>query len=426
MVAEDENDAMGENGGQEDLYLDYHQGNDMPLHEKMEFEKWVRQVIYGKRVQDLPMQRVKSRIMYGVSRCFLHSFVMIIIGVQAGYRYSFKSYFRVANTGFALTTLIYLKSSLLVAIALLGLFAWFTRSLLRIPVLKGYVVLRVLEYIVEWWLMIALFMDYGSAPFQKQPGGMTGVIAIFYACLALCLFSIVYVPLHLLNLRRAWVQYRVRAFRRYKQSLEEHSTNKSRAAALDSQVFERVPSARESENGLSQNYVEIDFSTPVTAEDPQPFPTPMEATTEEYNRHETNYAEYEGSQEYDKLISTATPANVQLDLFASISHNEFMLRWESMPISGTFERAIKRIPTREELTSFLQPKGFPIIHSDQTEYEGAVYERSYAFAQLHGSVFLVEFLFAVDELRLYATFKCQDEANIPHFVSALQLQHLLY
>jgi len=87
----------------------YYEEANMAVYEKMEFEKWVRDVLYKNRVKMKPMHAVKSRIMHGASFCFIQSFTFLMLAVWCEHAFGGSYRMKRAATGLPVTTLTFLK-----------------------------------------------------------------------------------------------------------------------------------------------------------------------------------------------------------------------------------------------------------------------------------------------------------------------------
>lgn len=377
--------------------MGYEEGAKMRLHEKMEFEKWVREVLYAKKIKQKPMQVVKSRLMNGVTITLTTSCIFFLIAFRADYNYVMSSPMRSAMAGAHVTNLLYGKASVGLIAGCWGLRAWFTRNLLRESVLRFYFILRAIEWVLTLWLLFALWVDFGALPYQSGHGMEAGEKSIYFFGCFLCIFGLVYTILDFRKLRRDWNAYQDRAMRAYLDAKAAAKKQKRPAQGFDP----------------TQLYT---FSTsevvPRTSQYAAGTKAPNTALAQDTTVH--------GEQDIDLTISDGF-----LDRFAVMSVEEFVLRWDSMVESGSFEREINYVPSVQEMDVHLTQRGFHMVYSDEQDFETGPGVRMFAFAQSQGAVFLIEFIFNPAHHLVQATFRSQDSNKTAAFVSRLELQRIL-
>ncbi|GBG30045.1 DDB1- and CUL4-associated factor 1 [Hondaea fermentalgiana] len=376
----------------------YENGAKLRMHEKMEFEKWVREVIYAKRIKQKPMQVVKSRIMHGVTVTLATSCIVFLIGLRADYRYVMSVPMRATTSGARVTDLLYAKASMGLIAGCWALRAWFTRNLLRESVLRVYVFLRCVEWIVTLWLLFALWVDFGALPFQSDTGLASGEKAIYFFSTFICLFGLINTVVHFSRLRREWHEYEDRALRAYLDAKEAAKWRKRPARGFDPQEL------------LAFNSTEVVPHSTYWANGDA---TLAHAEAEAFVQTAVSAGAGGGREDEVELFV----GDGFIDKFAIMSLEEFMLRWDSMAESGDFDRDISYVPSVQEMDLHLSQRGFHLVYSDEQDVEVGPAVRMFAFAQSQGAVFLIEFLFDITNRLLHASFRSQDDSKTPNFVS---------
>jgi len=367
--------------------VEYKNGVHLPMHEKHEFEKWVREVLYGRKMKDRPMQAVKSRVMHGVSYCCVQSCTMFLLAFRADYTYHMSYPMRIATTEASLPNLLYAKACMCLVIACWGLRAWFTRNLLHHGVMKIYLLLRLVEWILNLWLLIALLRDFNSLPFEKDNGMEPGEKAIYFFGVMVCTFGLFNGVLHVGKLWIEWFNYKDYAFN------ENMQAKRTSQRVIPQQVYNALPHNTK----LQGQDIEIELSDQLSQNTGRFFAeiVPAPAASEEHLTF--------------------------LEQYAIIPLDEFLIRWDSMTTSGSFQNSVAHFPTISLLSTHLQERFFQLVFSDEVQFSTGVMTRAWVFAQSGGAVFLMEILFDVENNQIFVTFKSQDESKAEAFLRLLEL-----
>ena len=229
---------------------------------------------------------------------------------------------------------------------------------------------------------------------------------MYFVLLTLVLFSDIYAVTYGRKLRNDWSQYKYRAFKEYRK---------------------QQPTPLINNQSMDAHAIDFDFDHPpiYTLPANQPDELVMVRSIATPRLSHVDIEMTEPTNDHWQFDSNRNLAhNNSTDFGASISTEEFEIRWESLPTSGEFQRSIVRNPTDEEIAYHMQSRGFFFVSSDWTDEEQ--YKRVRIFCQVNGAVFLAQFIFDINNLYMYSTFKSQDDALTASCIANLQLQNLLY
>jgi hypothetical protein len=383
----------------------------------------------------------------------------------------------------------YIQALAQLGIGLMLLYAWFRKQLLKLGLVKSYVVLRALDMGWAVYLLLAVLVDFGSTPYEHAASGLPGgALLIYVVTIVLCSFCLGSSWVKLRKLRVEYRLWRRSAFAAFLAAAKGDDLESRMALNISpngtATVLPHMHGAFESISlgqQQMQGRVGRQNSAGVVAEDLQlQFASPTEggnhyfphagsadvitALTEsarqaamlmqQQQQQGASLAaavEAEAARRRERQDAAEAAAGADPDApdrFARIGIDEFRVRWDGMAESGRFERSIARLPSDEQTLRHLTPRGFQLVHADVVadlahESPGLdmlsadgrplpprgaqLLSRLFVFSQSRaGSVFLIEFLLDPHRMSISATFKSQDAAQTHNFLSRLELHLLLH